>query len=1415
MFKNKQKHFLISVLLMILFLAASGTAFSADLNETSEVPEVSVCKDNLENSQNDVVGSSEITLNGGKFSDIQKAIDNVGDGGTIHLNGYYSAQNNDSVIYVNKNIRIAGGLDTVLDGKNISCIFSIQKTGSNCQISNLKFVNGMDVHGGAMIILGKNVVVENSVFENNYANHSGGAIYVLSIFNDSGRYPEEGENLIIKNCNFTNNFAQVAAGAIGVYGNNTQVIGCNFVSNKVKPATNHKSYGGAIQIGRDEYNLCSYVVNCNFMGNEAIAHDLNNSHGGAGCVRAGITYQNCKFINNSADQGGALTYHASGIIEDCVFINNSAKLYGGALSTGYMDMDMDLKVINCNFEQNNAPYGGAVQLKGKNIEIQNSVFNKNTAAVNGGAINIVAKTVAIGDTEFNKNTAHVNGGAIYINGNKTVIEDSSFMANEAIPDVEKLDDGLGGAIYINSSSATINKNIFNNNVARNGSAIYYDKSGLNCIISDNAMAENQAWVYALPVYAKSIYYGEDCEVSATLFGGNNIAKYNDLFVSNAIYNNAKQDKIKVNGETPILGAVDNGKLYQDSREYNMDILLTVTHEDGSVAFNKTLKSDFKGQVSNILKNLKPGRYKISATHFEDTYYKYIANVTYFSVFPKADLQLNKSSNLIDANYGDIVIWTLKITNNGPNVGTGIRLKDLISDGLIILSCDDENYDKKTGILNIDSLNIGESKIINIKTLVNKTGTFINEASVSGNEYDWDLKNNNDSAGINVNPSADLAVEILVNDTNPKFNSLVKWTLRVNNNGPDEATGVVVVCDLLSKDLIYLSSTGNYDVKSGLWNIGTLEMGKSVSIDIVTLVNKTGKITNDANVSGREYDWNLSNNYDNKSIDVDVCADLAIEKLVNDTAPKFNSLVEWTLRVTNNGPDTATGVVVCDILPEGLISIDKSFNGTWNVGKLLNNQTKELTIICLVNKTGKLVNIADIAGNEYDCNLTNNIINKSIEVASSADLFVKKYVNNTAPDFGEIIKWSVVVSNNGPDIATNVQVNDLLDDGLIFVKSSSTKGSYDAKSGIWAVDSLAPETDETLNIYCKVNKIGKILNFVSVNSTQYDWNESNNHDNESVNAVKIADLSVIKLINNSNPNYNDLIKWTIIVSNNGPNMATGVIVNDLLPKSVEYISSYLSKGFYNPVNGIWDVGNLNAGEKLQLNIVSKIVKTGDITNVVNVKGNEKDSNLTNNHFEKSVHVKAAADLSIEKSVSKQEVNINDLIEYVIEIINNGPDSAENIKVSELLNPNLKVISFESTKGNFNNTNNVLTIDSLVDGEKVRLTINAAANVCGNFENKVAVSSDTFDYDKSNNHDGASVFVSENTTEKIENPVNDTYLLVLAKNSLQKSMISKLENLTHLQSLTSIELPKTGLPIVLLLLVSMISIGFLPIKISKKR
>ena len=50
-----------------------------------------------------------------------------------------------------------------------------------------------------MIILAKNVTIQNSVFENNHTDYAAGAIYVLSKFeNSSDKYPEEGEDLVIK-----------------------------------------------------------------------------------------------------------------------------------------------------------------------------------------------------------------------------------------------------------------------------------------------------------------------------------------------------------------------------------------------------------------------------------------------------------------------------------------------------------------------------------------------------------------------------------------------------------------------------------------------------------------------------------------------------------------------------------------------------------------------------------------------------------------------------------------------------------------------------------------------------------------------------------------------------------------------------------------------------------------------------------------------------------------------------------------------------------------------------------------------------------------------------------------------------------------------------------------------------------------
>jgi uncharacterized repeat protein (TIGR01451 family) len=81
----------------------------------------------------------------------------------------------------------------------------------------------------------------------------------------------------------------------------------------------------------------------------------------------------------------------------------------------------------------------------------------------------------------------------------------------------------------------------------------------------------------------------------------------------------------------------------------------------------------------------------------------------------------------------------------------------------------------------------------------------------------------------------------------------------------------------------------------------------------------------------------------------------------------------------------------------------------------------------------------------------------------------------------------------------------------------------------------------------------------------------------------ADLSVIKTVDEPNPLVGDSITYTITATNNGPDEAKDVIVEDLLPPDVTYDSHSASKGTYDPVTGIWDIGTMGPGESETLTI----------------------------------------------------------------------------------------------------------------------------------------------------------------------------------------------------------------------------------------
>jgi uncharacterized repeat protein (TIGR01451 family) len=209
-------------------------------------------------------------------------------------------------------------------------------------------------------------------------------------------------------------------------------------------------------------------------------------------------------------------------------------------------------------------------------------------------------------------------------------------------------------------------------------------------------------------------------------------------------------------------------------------------------------------------------------------------------------------------------------------------------------------------------------------------------------------------------------------------------------------------------------------------------------------------------------------------------------------------VTFTVQVTNNGPSTATGVFVADLLPAGLTLVSATASqgsyaggtGAWNVGNLENGASATLTIIATVTQPGTITNSATItASSQPDPNVANNSASVTL-VGQAADLRLTKSVNGSTPQIGGIVIYSLAVFNNGPSAATGVVVSDPLPAGLTFVSATPSQGSYNSTTGVWLVGALANGVSATLSIQVRVTASGPIVNTAQILAAdQYDPNSA--------------------------------------------------------------------------------------------------------------------------------------------------------------------------------------------------------------------------------------------------------------------------------------------------------------------------------------
>ena len=764
--------------------------------------------------------------------------------------------------------------------------------------------------------------------------------------------------------------------------------------------------------------------------------------------------------------------------------------------------------------------------------------------------------------------------------------------------------------------------------------------------------------------------------------------------------------------------------------------------DVTVYFRAKVNGSVRGDVLNTV-NI--------TTSVDDARGNFSDNET-VNVIANTTLVVIKDAEIKELNPGDTVHFIVTVIAGGSSDSLNVNLNDILDAKLLDVAgatyaVDGVNKGSWTGSIDLGNMLTGTAVTVDIwaKVLSSADRDVFNLVNVTSDEHpEGNISNTTVHVRI-----VDLAVDKLVNNFVPKYLDMIEYTIVVVNNGPDKSFNVTVG-DLLPDGVKFISSNGQYNPDTGVWFVGDLDNNESAILKIVVQVIKVGNIINNVNVTGTGHDTNLTNNNASVSVNVPESVLLNITKVANSTIIVAGENVGYTVVINNYGPSVASDVVLKDIFSSNeLLNLQYSLNGVdWldydeavSLGDI--NVGADVTVYfrAKVNGSvrGDVLNTVNITTSVDDAR-GNFTANETVNVIANTTLAVIKDAEIKALNPGDTAHFVITVIASGSSDSLNVKLEDILDAGLLDVKSATYRingGNLTDYTQIISLGNMHTGSKIVVDIYAAIlNTTGQdIFNCVNVTS---DEHPEGNTSNTTIH-VNIADLEIIKIVNNATPNYGDEITYTITVRNNGPDNSTNIKVSEVLADNFKFISANASKGYYNLTNGVWAVGNLTNNETAKLVITVKIVKTGFIQNNVSVNGTGFDPNVTNNNATVNITVPQTADLSVVKIVNVDRVSVGNRITYTIVVKNNGPDTALDVYAVDKLSDALKFVSYKASVGVYDPATGIWTIGNLTNKSNATLEITCIVLKTGVISNEVFVNGSTVDLNMTNNYGNISVTV----------------------------------------------------------------------------
>ncbi|GMK48295.1 hypothetical protein PghCCS26_54250 [Paenibacillus glycanilyticus] len=325
------------------------------------------------------------------------------------------------------------------------------------------------------------------------------------------------------------------------------------------------------------------------------------------------------------------------------------------------------------------------------------------------------------------------------------------------------------------------------------------------------------------------------------------------------------------------------------------------------------------------------------------------------------------------------------------------------------------------------------------------------------------------------------------------------------------------------------------------------------------------------------------------------------------------------------------------------------------------------------------------GSIIELTTQSNTVTVQLQDAPTADIMVVKSADTSTALIGQTITYSISVTNNGLTAVNDILLRNLINEGLLFLPGSITidgKAQPRLESSVVSIGSLLPNEARVVTVQAVVDALPPSGDIVNRAIIEYD--SVVRPSNAVVIPLEQSRLVVEKSVSSTVAYVGQQLHFLIQVRNEGSAVVRNAVFRDPISLGIRIErTSLLVNGVRfaidsNSIDGL-SLGDIAAGQIMNISfsaIVDSMPSNAVVLNQAFINGEQAAPDSSFIPIEIPSNFVAVSilpnDVTIRKSSGTSLAFIGAVIDYIVEITNNGSSDVSGFALREVLPPGVRYV-----------------------------------------------------------------------------------------------------------------------------------------------